>query len=252
MSSIMAHMVVGYPDANRALQVAQGLADGGADYLELQFPFSDPTADGPAIQAACQQALEGGFTVDHGLAFVRSVTETTRLPVYIMTYASVAFRRGVTTFLEQGVAAGASGFIIPDLPPDYDEGAYAAAAALGTEMMPVTVATASHQRLDALRRVQPAGVYAALRAGITGDRTTLGEANLRFLQSLRAITGRVFAGFGIQSRDQVVELEPHVHASVVGSAFVRVVAQHQGKPASAIREAVAGAARALVGVDPAT
>jgi tryptophan synthase alpha chain len=252
MSTIMAHMVVGYPDLERSRVVARGLARGGAAYLELQFPFSDPTADGPTIQEACQNALEAGFTVDAGLAFVANVFEETGLPIYIMTYASIAYRRGIDAFLRAGTNAGATGFIIPDLPPDYDEGAYALAADVGAEMMPVLVPTATQERLNFLARKSPPSIYAALRAGITGSRTELGETNLRFLDSLCSVTKRVFAGFGIQSREQVVALEPHVHAPVVGSELVRVVAAQRDASPAQLERAVALRTSQLAGVDAQT
>jgi len=78
MSRIMAHLVAHYPDVERSLAVARGLIRGGAAYLEVQFPFSDPTADGPVIQRACQEALETGFTVDAGFEFVRRVAAEAR------------------------------------------------------------------------------------------------------------------------------------------------------------------------------
>lgn len=246
MSTIMAHMVVGFPDIKRSEAVAHGLAAGGAAYLEMQFPFSDPTADGPSIQEACQVSLERGFRVEEGFELVARVSQQTRLPIYIMTYASMAYRRGIASFLRAGKEAGVVGFIIPDLPLDYDEGAYARAAGLGLEMMPVVVATARRSRIELLADRRPKSIYAALRSGITGTRTEIGGANIDFLSSLREITPRVFAGFGIQEREQVVAVEPHAHAVIVGSALVRVVAKHADESAQAINAAVREATAELV------
>ncbi|MFW5826380.1 MAG: tryptophan synthase subunit alpha, partial [bacterium] len=215
MSRIMAHLVSHYPDPERALAVARGLIEGGAAYLEVQFPFSDPTADGPVIQQACHHALESGFTVAEGFRFVSDVASLAReagrdVPVFIMTYASLLYARGVETFMRAGVDSGAAGFILPDVPLDYDEGTWAAAERLGTRVMPVTVTTAREERIRLITDREPEYVYVALRRGITGERTEIGEENIRVLDRLRRIGAKVMAGFGISERDQIVALEPHV------------------------------------------
>src|SRR5690554_1103829 len=91
---IMAHMIPYYPDLETSRRAAQVLAQAGIDYFEIQFPFSDPTADGPAIEAACTLALEQGFTVDAGFDFVKELGSLGK-PVFIMTYASLVYARGV-------------------------------------------------------------------------------------------------------------------------------------------------------------
>ena len=225
MSRIMAHMVSFFPDRDRSMAVADGLVEGGAAYLEIQFPFSDPTADGPAIQSACQSALHAGFSVDAGMRFVADVCNRHSIPVFIMTYASLIFARGVREFLSAGRDAGASGYILPDLPLDYDEGAYEIADKLGTTVMPVVVTSMNDERFSLLARRNPKYLYVALRRGITGVRTDISADNLEFLNRLTALDTLVMAGFGISERSQVEMLEPHVHAAVVGSALVRTVAE---------------------------
>ncbi|MFW6261319.1 MAG: tryptophan synthase subunit alpha [Spirochaetota bacterium] len=275
----MAHLVAHYPDVERSLAVARGLIRGGAAFLEIQFPFSDPTADGPVIQEACQKALDGGFTVDAGFEFVRAVADEARraahdgvgaagdaqrtaadggatgapsdavdgIPIFIMTYASLLYARGVETFMRAGVDSGAAGFILPDVPLDYDEGTWAAAEKLGTRVMPVTVTTAREQRIRLITGRSPEYVYVALRRGITGERTEIGEDNVRVLDRLRTTGAKVMAGFGIAERDQVVALEPHVHAAVLGSAFVRTVAARAHEPSHAVSAALREQTAALVG-----
>jgi tryptophan synthase alpha chain len=225
VSRIMTHMVSFYPDRDKSMAVAEGLIAGGASYLEIQFPFSDPTADGPAIQAACQSALEAGFTVDNGLSFVADVRSRCDIPIFIMTYASLIFARGVREFIAAGCDAGATGFILPDLPLDYDEGAYEIARELGTEVMPVIVTSMNEDRFQLLEQLHPSYLYVALRRGITGVRTQLSPEHLSFLDRLKTLQTNVMAGFGISDRSQVVELDPHVHAAIVGSALVRTVTE---------------------------
>ena len=267
MSRIMAHLVAHYPDVERSLAVARGLIRGGAAFLEVQFPFSDPTADGPVIQEACQSALDGGFTTDAGFAFVRRVAQEAcaqnaraqdacaqdaraagnGVPVFIMTYASLIYARGVKEFIATGVEAGASGFILPDIPLDYDEGTWDAAEEAGATLMPVTVTSAGPDRLRLLAERNPEYVYVALRRGITGQKTEIGEDNLRFIDQLRSTGAKIMAGFGISERAQVEALEPHVHAAVVGSAFVKTVSSHASESPDRIARAIEEQTRELAG-----
>ena len=250
MSTLMAHMIPYFPDRERSLAVARGLIDGGTAYLEIQFPFSDPTADGPVIQAACQRALDEGFTVDDGFRFVSEVAEIANhaarsVPIFIMSYASLVVARGVRRFLSDGKDAGAIGFILPDLPYDYDEGVYDAAREIGTSVMPVFVTTADRRRVSLIVEAKPEHIYVALRRGITGNRTEIGDENTRFLQELAGSGSRVFAGFGIRDHVQVKQLEPYVHAVIVGTALVEhVMAQANASP-DEIETGIATAVRSL-------
>ena len=233
MIRLMSHMVAHYPDAENAMAVAEGLVEGGSDYLEIQFPFSDPTADGPVIQAACQHALEAGFTVDKGFEFVAEVRRRFEVPIFIMTYASLVVARGVDTFLDLGSRAGATGFILPDLPPDYDEGSYDAAEKAGAVIMPVLVTTMKPERVAFLRNRNMGYLYVALRQGITGSQTDIGADNLAFLDQIAGSGTRVMAGFGITENAQVRALDGHVDAAIVGSALVRTVTEVSEKHGAA-------------------
>jgi len=242
-STLMTHLVAGYPDWEGSLEAARGMIEGGTAYLEVQFPFSDPTADGPVIEEACTGSLAAGFTVDRGFELVRTLTGETSVPVYIMSYASIVVARGVERFCRQAADAGAAGLIIPDLPFDYDEGLYAAGRAAGLTVVPVVVSTISPARLETVLQGNPPLVYAALRAGITGSRTEIGEEITAFLTGLRERGIRVLAGFGIQDRAQVLMLEPLVHAAVVGSALVRVIREASGRSRTASGAAPGGLIR---------
>jgi tryptophan synthase alpha chain len=227
-SRIMAHMVASYPDRARSVDVARAIIDGGASILEVQFPFSDPMADGPDIQAACSRALEAGFTVADGFHLVAEIARGSRVPVFIMSYANLLFARGVERFLLETKNAGGAGVIVPDLPPDYDEGLFAAAAGLGIEAMPVLSPSMSAARIERVASLGARSVYATLRTGTTGAFTSIDPSSLDFLQRLGAMRSaekvRILAGFGISTRRQVVAVQDRVYAVVVGSALVREVA----------------------------
>ncbi len=224
---IMAHMVAFSPDRAGSLDVARGLAESGSSYLEVQFPFSDPTADGPDIQRACGAALEAGFTMNEGFRLVAEICAFARQPLFIMSYANLVFTRGVEKFLTESREAGAHGVIVPDLPPDYDEGLFTMASRFGLVAMPVMSPSMKEKRLARISSLAPSCIYATLRTGTTGPSTTLNEEGRAFLARCASLSPgvKVFGGFGISTREQVVAFQPLVHAVVVGSALVREVAR---------------------------
>jgi tryptophan synthase alpha chain len=222
---LMAHMVASYPDRERSFEIARALADGGAEYIELQFPFSDPSADGPAIQGACSAALDTGFTLEEGFSLLREIRERIGVEVFLMSYASPVFSRGVVNFVARSAELGVTGLIVPDLPFDHDEGLYEACRAAGVAAVPVAVVTLPEERLDKIVALEPRYLYASLRRGITGSKTTIGDENIRFLHRFRDLETEVMGGFGISERAQVEALSGHVHTVVVGSAIVRTIAE---------------------------
>lgn len=239
----MAHLVASFPDWEASLEVGKGLLDGGAAFLEVQFPFSDPTADGPHIQAACDAALQAGFTCERGFELVAALRACTEVPIAVMSYANPIFQNGVAGFVRRCREAGAGALIAPDLPPDYDEGVYAAGTDAGVAVVPVVVPTTLPERLRMIvSRAAGKWVYAALRKGITGSYTEIGADNLAFLRAIRALGGQPLAGFGIRDRAQVAALAPHVAYVVVGTWFVQLLRRH---PDAAPRRLMADAAAAL-------
>ncbi|MCY4375010.1 MAG: tryptophan synthase subunit alpha [Spirochaetaceae bacterium] len=242
--AFMAHLVAAFPDWDTSLRVGEAMIDGGAGLLEVQFPFSDPTADGPWIQRACADALAAGFAVDDGFRLVERLANRPDAPqVFVMVYANLAFRPGIQPFLARCRDAGARGVIVPDLPPDYDEGLYAAGHELGLEVVPVVPVTARVERLRTVVETSHSrSLYTALRKGVTGGYTHISEDSVRFLQEARALGVSVMAGFGISERAQVEALAPLVDTVIVGSAFIRALleAPDGADPYRTVRDLMAG------------
>lgn len=243
---LMTHMVAGFPSVAASQEIGHALIRGGSSYLEVQFPFSDPTADGPAIQEACTRALSAGFRVADGFSVVSALASSS-VPVFIMGYASVVVAAGVEEFVARAADAGASGLIIPDLPVDSDEGLFAAGARHSLSVVPVVVPTMRDARLELVSNLSPPFVYAALRTGITGTYTTIGEENVAFLDRLTVTRAKVFAGFGIQDHAQVSALQRHVHAVVAGSVLVRTIQATLTSGTQGIADAVCRKTRELAG-----
>ena len=230
--SVMAHMIPYYPDLERSRSVARALIDGGAAYLEIQFPYSDPTADGPAIQEACSTALSSGFRISSGWEFIRELTSAAGgcPPIFLMSYAGLVYAYGVERFAEKAASLGVTALIIPDLPLDADEGLLAAGKRHGVEIVPVIAFGAHPKRIQLILNADTRYIYASLRRGITGSRTEISEENIAFIDMLGKGGASVMAGFGIVTRDQVTTVTDHAHAAVIGSAFVRCVRDAVGDP----------------------
>ena len=242
--AFMAHLVAAFPDWDTSLRVGEAMIDGGAGLLEVQFPFSDPTADGPWIQRACADALAAGFAVDDGFRLVERLVNRPAAPqVFVMVYANLAFRPGIEPFLARCRDAGARGVIVPDLPPDYDEGLYAAGREMGLEVVPVVPVTARAERLrTVVESSRTRSLYTALRKGVTGGYTHISEDSVRFLKEAKALGVSVLAGFGISERAQVEALAPLVDTVIVGSAFIRALleAPDGADPYGTVRDLMAG------------
>jgi len=220
---LMAHLVAGFPSIDESYTVARALADGGADFLEVQFPFSDPSADGKPIQAACSAALSAGTKVADGFSLVKKISRELKVPVFIMTYAGPVYALGVENFVKRSLDAGAEGIIAPDLMPGYDEGLYSCGRDHGFHIVPVISPQVSEERLSLIKAEKPRYLYCALRSGITGDITRLDTGNISFLHRVRSVSPVVMAGFGIQSSAQVAALAPYADAAIVGSALVNEI-----------------------------
>lgn len=237
---LMAHLIAGYPDASGCRAAARGLVEGGAAYLEVQIPFSDPSADGPAIQTACAAALAGGATTSDAFALVEDLRrDYPAVPVFVMAYASLVITPGVAAFAARAAKAGVAGLIVPDLPFDDDEGLSDACATLGVRYgnaAPAVVSVAAPsmrpERLAAMSALGRPYLYAALRSGITGASTVVDDATRTFLTACAKGGSRVLGGFGIRSGGQARAVAPYVHAVVAGSVFVdaiRAVVERDGQ-----------------------
>lgn len=235
---LMSHLVAGYPTTELALTAARALVKGGADILEIQLPFSDPSADGPAIQTACTKVLERGYKTADGLDFISTIhNEFPDITIYLMSYGSLIYTPGVEAFCKRAAAAGVKGMIIPDLPFDFDEGLTAACKKNGMINIPVAAPSMAPERLEKLANAGFPYIYAALRTGITGTNTTIDESTLRFLKKVSTGGSKVYGGFGISNGEQAKALASSVEAIVAGSVFVRLITENQNdekKLASAV------------------
>ncbi len=220
---LVCHLIANYPDFDKSLKIAEAFAEGGADSIEVQFPFSDPSADGPYILRACDKALKSGFTVDKGFSLVESIIKNTGLNVYIMSYANILITMNIENFVKKSKSIGVKGLIVPDLTLNNDDGLYSAGRKYAISIIPVVTLTTPLKRVNEILSLEQEYIYAVLRKGITGKSTEITEENISFLKYFSDKGIKVLGGFGINSREQVKTLAPYLYASVAGTVFVKKI-----------------------------
>jgi len=220
---LMAHAVVGYPDMAGSARILAAMAAAGADFVEAQLPFSDPSADGKAIVDANSAALAAGSSTEACLRALEGLRRDTEAPILVMSYLNPLLAYGIDALVERAAGSGLDGFIVPDYPDDEGELQLAEkCAAAGLALVPLIAPTTSLERARGLAEASASPfLYVVLRLGVTGRKTELGAAELERLAALRAATGkRLAAGFGIRERAQVEALFGAADCAVVGSALV--------------------------------
>ena len=242
----------GDPDFETALALLRGLPAAGADVIELGMPFSDPMADGPAIQASSLRALKSGMTLAKTLDLVRRFrAEDEATPVILMGYYNPIYSYGNARFLADATAAGVDGLIIVDLPPEEDEELCLPALAAGVNFIRLATPTTDDARLPTVLSNTSGFVYYVSIMGITGTRSATAEAVQGAVARLKRHTDLpVAVGFGIKTPEQAAEVARSADAAVVGSALVeRVKAglDGAGRPGPGLAEDVLSCVRELAG-----
>jgi len=218
----------GDPDFAASLKLLKKLPDAGADLIEIGVCFTDPMADGPAIQAAGLRALAGGQTLKKTLDLVAAFRAgDTATPVILMGYYNPFYAYGVERFLKDAVAAGVDGLIIVDLPPEEDDELCLPARAAGLDFIRLATPTTDDRRLPAVLRHVSGFLYYVSVAGVTGARTGAGGDVAAAAARLKAASGLPLAvGFGIKTVQAAARTAKIADAVVVGSALVERLAAH--------------------------
>lgn len=229
-AAFMPFLVIGDPNVEASLTAVDALVAGGADVLEFGFPFSDPPADGPVIQAADVRALEAGVTPDDCFAFLREVRARHDVPVALLIYFNLVLQRGLDRFFAEAAAAGVDAVLVADVPLEELAPLRAAAAPHGVANVCIASALTTDHRLQRLSEQGGGFLYVVSRVGITGERRDLESqlpdllGRLRTQQSLPALVG-----FGISTPDHVAQAAAAGADGVIcGSAIVRRIAAADG------------------------
>jgi tryptophan synthase alpha chain len=233
-AALVGYLPVGFPDLATSIAAAAELVAGGVDVLELGLPYSDPLMDGPVIQHAVEASLRAGTRVRDVLAAVEQVTDAGATAL-VMTYWNPVDRYGVDRFAADLAAAGGAGIITPDLIPDEGADWLAASDAAGLERVFLVAPSSTPARLASTALACRGWVYAASTMGVTGVRASVGSAAEALVARTRAAgADRVCVGLGVSTRAQAAEVAGFADGVIVGSAFVRALADADG-PAAGLR-----------------
>ena len=220
----MTHIVLGYPSFDASLRIIAELVAAGVDLMELQIPFSEPTADGPVIVRANQRALEGGASVADCLKLAAKVARTFDIPFLIMSYYNILFTYGVKRFVSVMSDCGLRGAIIPDLPPE--EGQEYLDAMQVHHLAPILLfsPTTSPDRMRYIASFGSGFIYCVARKGVTGTNTNFSEELATYLIQCRESTSLPLAlGFGIKQKSDIDFLKGKTDIAVIGSQTIAVM-----------------------------
>jgi tryptophan synthase alpha chain len=221
-AAFITFLMAGDPDPATSLAIIKALPKAGADIIEIGMPFTDPMADGPAIQAAGLRALKAGMTLKKTLAMVREFrTGDATTPLVLMGYYNPIYIYGVDTFLADAKSAGVDGLIIVDLPPEEDTELCLPAMRAGLNFIRLATPTTDDKRLPAVLANTSGFVYYVSITGITGsasaDTAVVGEAVARIKRHTQL---PVCVGFGIRTPEAAREIAQRADGVVVGTALV--------------------------------
>jgi tryptophan synthase alpha chain len=247
---LITFVTAGDPDFETSAEILSGLPQAGADLIEVGIPFSDPMADGPAIQQGSLRALRAGMTLERTLDLVAGFRERDReTPVVLMGYYNPIYSYGVERFLKDAQTAGVDGLIIVDLPPEEDVELCIPALKAGVNFIRLATPTTDDKRLPAVLTNTSGFVYYVSIAGITGTRAAADQQVADAVQRLRRHTDLpVAVGFGIRTPEQAAKIAGIADAAVVGSALVETVAANlndDGTPKAGCARALLEQVRAL-------
>ncbi|WP_379064610.1 tryptophan synthase subunit alpha [Mesorhizobium sp. UC22_110] len=252
--ALVTYFMGGDPDYQTSLSIMKALPKAGSDIIELGMPFSDPMADGPAIQAAGLRALKGGQTLKKTLAMAADFrTGDDETPIVLMGYYNPIYVYGVDRFLTEARTSGIDGLIIVDLPPEMDEELCIPALKAGINFIRLATPTTDDRRLPKVLENTSGFVYYVSMTGITGsalaDTTKVATAVQRIKQHTEL---PVCVGFGVKTAEQARTIGASADGVVVGTAIVNAVANVLGPkgektadPAEAVATLVSGLAQGV-------
>jgi len=236
--AFVAFITCGDPNLETTVACVRAAVRGGADLIELGIPFSDPTAEGPVIQAANARALLGGVTTDRIFSMVKQLRGDVSVPMVFMTYANVVYSYGIERFCDRCVEAGIDGMILPDVPFEEKEEFAPACRARGLSFISL-IAPTSENRVAMIAKEAEGFLYIVSSMGVTGVRSEITTDIGGMVKLVRENTTIPCAvGFGISTPTQAKHMADLSDGAIVGSAIVRLIAERGAEAPEAVYEYV--------------
>ena len=219
---IMTHVVCGYPSFEDNWKELEIMAEFGVDLVELQFPFSEPSADGPLFVKANQEAINNGVHVSDCFDFMRKVSAEFPFKVIMMGYYNTVFKTGHRAFLESLKDAGGIAFILPDLPVAEATELHSIASELDLAPIMLMTPTNSNERLQQLAAAANGFIYTVARKGVTGSSTSMNQDVAEFIERCHQFTELPLAvGFGVSQAQDISFIGKHADIAVIGTAVLK-------------------------------
>ena len=245
--ALVAFITAGDPTPGATGAILDALVAGGADVIELGMPFTDPMADGPAIQQANIRSLGAGTTTADIFAIAAAFrARHSEVPLVLMGYANPMVRRGADWFAAEAAKAGVDGVICVDIPPEEDDSLGVQLRAAGIALIRLATPTSDAARLPTILEGSSGFLYYVSVAGITGKQQAAQTSIAEAVTRLKAATDLpVAVGFGVRTPEQARAIAKVADGVVVGSALVELIAQHGANAAGPVRELTAALADAV-------
>ncbi|SKB42896.1 tryptophan synthase subunit alpha [Daejeonella lutea] len=220
------YFTAGYPDLNSTLDIAEALENGGADFIEIGFPYSDPVADGPVIQASSQVALKNGMTLPILFEQLKDLRKRVSIPVLLMGYVNPVLQYGVENFCNKAAEVGVDGIIVPDLPMYEYESLYKDCF-LGNKLSNIFLVTpqTSEERIRKIDGLSNGFIYLLSSSSTTGKDLKVSNEADSYFQRIRDMNlqNPTMIGFGISDQKSFNKAAEYTRGAIVGSAFVKLL-----------------------------
>ncbi|WP_048190053.1 tryptophan synthase subunit alpha [Methanobacterium sp. SMA-27] len=221
--------VAGDPDFDSSIEIVKKYVDNGADALEIGFPFSDPVADGPSVQAADIRALNSGMTTKKCFEFIRRIRKFTDIPIGLLVYYNLIYKMGIEEFYKNASISGVNGILAADLPPEEAEEVIVAAHKNNIDQIFMVAQTTSNERLAEIVKLCSGFLYVVAVMGVTGARSDIKKSTVDLIKRVRNHTDIPLAvGFGISKPEHVKDvIKSGSDGAIVASAIIDIITENQ-------------------------
>jgi tryptophan synthase alpha chain len=228
--ALICYLTAGDPDLEKTREIILGMEAAGVDCVEIGVPFSDPTADGPIIQAASQRALKNGATLAGILAMIEDLRKSTEIPIVLFGYYNPILSYGTERFAARAKEAGVDGILVVDLPPEEASELRQYTDPKGIDFISLIAPTTSTERVRQIAAHATGFLYYISITGVTGTAKPQVEEVKKDVERIRKVTALPLAiGFGISTAQQAKEMAPYAEAIVVGSALVKLIEENSNR-----------------------
>jgi tryptophan synthase alpha chain len=251
--ALVAYIMIGYPNYKATISIIRGLVKGGADIIELGFPFSDPLADGPIIQNASSISLKNGTKLNDLFNLIKKIRKETDIPLILMTYTNILYKQGFAKFIFGAKKAGIDGFILPDMSIEESKDYVNAAKKQNTDTIFLVSPNTNINRLKRISKITSGFLYLVSIFGTTGMKTIIQQYTINAIKNTKKVVNAkipVGVGFGVSTPEDVKKfVSSGADAVIIGSAFLKLI---EKTPANQLETKIASFTKRMKGPTKAT